>query len=68
MSDFQAVPGCGLRCRVSMVEQMMSNVQADVDLNHLRDMSEIQMIKRPDDSPLIDHGKLSLTLYTHTIP
>ena len=35
-NDFKAVPGCGLICRVTNLEQLLSNKLSDVDIMNKR--------------------------------
>lgn len=51
-SDFQAVPGCGITCRVSNIETALKGKNAEVEQNNARNMMLIQIDERSSGDAL----------------
>ena len=62
MSDFQAVPGCGLKCTVSQVDQLLTSVDME-EVNNRKNY--IGSLRVRIDNVIFDHeitieGKLPI--------
>jgi len=54
VSDFMAVPGCGLKCSVSQIEMLVNDYVTDVQMmNSRNDTDNTVTYHIPNDSPSV---------------
>ncbi len=61
-SEFQAVPGCGLKCKVSHIEGVVSTELTDLDILNRRnstrsDLVAIDGLRSEDETDIINLGE-----------